>query len=47
MSERAKSICEATGGLLLVVGVALIYVPAALIVAGVALVAAGNLPAGR
>lgn len=44
MSERAKSACEISGGILLVAGVALISVAGALIVAGAALVAVGNLP---
>lgn len=45
MTERVQAAAEATGGLLIVLGVGLIYVPAALIVAGAVLLAVGNLPA--
>jgi len=40
---RAEQACVAFGGLLVVVGVALVFIPAAVVVAGGLLMAAGTL----
>lgn len=44
MSERAKTLAEAAGFVLIVTGVALWSISLALVVAGAGLVAVGNMP---